>query len=77
VGRPHLPQGGPDSATAADGAPTALAESFVREEGTIVTAGANPMALKRGIDKAAEAANLATVMHYSVLAPRATPRARR
>ena len=75
MGRAHHYQGWRESAKEADGAPTALAESFVREEGTIVTAGATPMALKRGIDKAVEA-NLATVMHYSVLAPRATPRAR-
>ena len=52
---PHLPQGGPDSAKAADGPPTPLAESLVRDAGTIVTAGANPMALKRGIDRRVEA----------------------
>jgi chaperonin GroEL len=32
-----------------------LAESIVYEERKTVTAGANPMALKRGIDKAVEA----------------------
>ena len=40
---------------AAEGIITALAESLVREGRKTVTAGSKPMALKRGIDKAAKA----------------------
>src|SRR6201991_3374508 len=45
------------SDTAGDGTTTAtvLAEAIYREGARNVTAGANPMALKRGIDKAVEA----------------------
>ncbi|HSD50917.1 MAG TPA: hypothetical protein VLG48_05860 [Candidatus Methylomirabilis sp.] len=49
--RPRLSRGGPDSAKAADGPPTALAESFVRDQGTTVTAGTHPLARTRGSTK--------------------------
>jgi len=40
--RPHLPQGGTDSAKATNGAPTALAESIVHEARKGLTVGVNP-----------------------------------
>lgn len=51
VERPRLSRGGTDSAKAADGPPTALAESFVRDQGTTVTAGTHPLARTRGSTK--------------------------
>ena len=53
--RPHLPQGRPDNAKAADRAPAALAESIVHSERNTLIAGANSVALKWGIDRPGEA----------------------
>ena len=57
------------SDVAGDGTTTAtvLAQAIYREGSKNVTAGANPMALKRGIDRAVTAATAASIPRFSAM----------